>query len=482
MATKGNLKTVRERPAETEPEKPRLLFVDYAVPQYDLFAGSRTNFMYLEMLVDMGFEVYFLAEDFHPLEPYTSELKHMGIETLVGDWYRNNWESWLRDNGARLDFVFFHKPDPAAFFLPAVKRHSKAAIIYQCHDLHYLRLRRKAEVENDLLAKEEADHYEKKEGFIFSNSDVLLTFSEVEEKIIKEKYPQTPVFTVPLFFYQQAASAVENFENRQGLIFVGACAHTPNHDAVAWFCSEVFPLIQKQIPDVVVSVVGAEPPDDIAALQSEHIRILGRLSDEQLEDLYASARMMVVPLRFGAGVKGKVIETMHNGLPFVSTSTGIEGIRGIEKISTAHDTAGDFAQAVVSTYTDEAGLKDLSLLGSQFVDANFSLKNTMAMMRRVFVDARKQAELHKSDTAMDMQFPEAGVDQAMESQAKAHQLRLDNEARIADLQNQVNELEKTLAERERQIDEIYCSTSWKLSSPIRWIKQLFLDPNKLSSG
>lgn len=464
MATEGNLKTVQEGNSGPELKKPRLLFVDYAVPQYDLFAGSRTNFMYLEMLVEMGFEVSFLAGDFHPLEPYTSELKQMGIETLVGEWYRNNWESWLRDNGARLDYVFFHKPDPAAFFLPAVRRHSRAAIIYQCHDLHYLRLRRKAEVENDPEAKEEADFYEKKEDFIFSNSDVLLTFSEVEEKIIKEKYPQTPVFTVPLFFYQQAATPVDDFKNRQGMIFVGACAHTPNHDAVAWFCSEIFPLIQKQIPDIFINVVGAEPPDDVSALQSEYIQVLGRLSEEQLENLYASARMMVVPLRFGAGVKGKVIETMHKGLPFVSTSIGIEGINGIEKVLTAHDSAEDFAQAVVSIYNDEASLMKLSVLGSQFVDANFSLNNTMAKMNRVLADAKEQAQLRKSDIAADVQTNENGIDQAS----------ADNGALIIELQSQVNELEKALAESKQQIDEIYHSTSWKLSSPIRWIKQSVL--------
>ena len=460
-ATKGTLKTARQRHAEPGAEKPRLLFIDYAVPQYDLFAGSRTNFMYLEMLVEMGFEVSFLAGDFHPLEPYTSELRQMGVEPLVGEWYRNNWESWLRDNGARLDFVFIHKPDPAAFFLPAVKRYSRAAIIYQCHDLHYLRLRRKAEVENDPVAREEADHYEQKESFIFANSDVLLTFSEVEATILKEKCPDKPVFTVPLFFYQKPASAIEGFQDRKGLVFVGACAHSPNRDAVAWFCSEVLPLVQKRIPDIVLNVVGAEPPEEIAALQSAHVRILGRLSEEQLADLYASVRMMVVPLRFGAGVKGKVIETMHNGLPFVSTSTGIEGINGIESITTAYDSAGDFAEAVVSVYNDESRLKELSLSGSQFVDANFSLGNTMSIMDRVFVEAREQADQRQSDESPDVRF--SGANPANE----------DGEARVIELQNHVIELEKALAERQRQIEEIYRSTSWKLSSPIRWVKRLF---------
>ena len=136
--------------------KPTLLFVDYTVPQYDLYAGSRTNFMYLEMLAGMDLEVKFLAEDFLRVEPYSSELNQLGIETLDGEWFRDNWESWLKENGQGIDYVFFHKPEPAATFLPAIQRYTNAAIIYQCHDLHYLRLRRQAELEDDKTILEEA--------------------------------------------------------------------------------------------------------------------------------------------------------------------------------------------------------------------------------------------------------------------------------------------------------------------------------------
>ena len=83
--------------------KPTLLFVDYAVPQYDLYAGSRTNFMYLKLLAGMGLNVKFLPADFLRVEPYSSELNEMGIETLDGDWFKENWEQWLKDNGQGID-------------------------------------------------------------------------------------------------------------------------------------------------------------------------------------------------------------------------------------------------------------------------------------------------------------------------------------------------------------------------------------------
>lgn len=470
MALNDKKNSSLEQTAGSEPQKPCLLFVDYAVPQYDLFAGSRTNFMYLQMLVEMGFEVLFLAEDFHPLEPYTTELNDLGIETLVGEWYRENWQQWLVDNGERLDYVFLHKPDPAAFFLPAIKRNSKATIIYQCHDLHYLRLQRKAEIEQDVSILEEAGKYQKKENFIFANSDVLLTFSEVEEKVIQDKFPDKKVFTVPLFFYRDAATPRCDFEQRKDIVFVGACAHSPNHDALGWFCSEILPFIQKEIPDIVLKVVGAEPPADIASLQSSGIDILGRISDEELSALYAGIRMMVVPLRFGAGVKGKVIESMHNGIPLVSTSIGLEGIKDIDKLAQARDTPAEFAAEVISIYTDTAKLTDISRSGAGFVEDNFSLSKTMRLMNEILKIGSKQSAIRHLNESYVQDFEGASVSE---------------DIRVAELQGRVSEqahqlevLQEQVAEREAQVNDMLSSTSWKLSFPIRWLKQHLLDFKK----
>ena len=378
-----------------------MLFIDYEVPRYDLYAGSRTNFMYLEMLAGMGLEVKFLSADFQRAEPYSTELNELGIETLDGEWFRDHWQSWLADNGQAIDYVFIHKPDPAEKFLAAIKRHTDAAIIYQCHDLHYLRLRRKAEVENDKAALEEARKYEQKEDFIFRNSDVLLTFSGVEEKIIRAKFPRKQVFTVPLFFYNEALDPVRDFSKRQGLLFIGACAHTPNRDAISWFCKEIFPLIRQQVPDVFINVVGADPAEDILALNSKHIRVLGRVSEDELQALYADSRMMVVPLRFGAGVKGKVIEALHNGMPLVSTAIGLEGIRGIEEIAVPRDKAEEFAAAVASLYTDEQKLRELSSLGSKFVEQHFTTAKTAQRMAEILDVADKESALRRAGAGAD---------------------------------------------------------------------------------
>jgi glycosyltransferase involved in cell wall biosynthesis len=378
-----------------------LLLVDYEVPHYDMYAGSRTNFMYLELLVKMGLEVKFLPADFRRVDPYSTRLNQLGIETLDGEWYRENWESWLKENGQGIDYVFFHRPDPASAFLPAVKEHSNAAIIYQCHDLHYLRLRRKAELENDESILEEANLYEQKEDFVFLNSDVLLTFSDVEEKFLQEKFPDKKIFTVPLFFYQDVPGSDRDFGKRQDLLYIGACGHTPNHDAVLWFCNEVFPLIQKQIPGIAINVVGVNPPADIAALDSESIRILGRVSEEELHSLYQSVRMMVVPLRFGAGVKGKIIESLYHGVPLVSTAIGLEGIKGIGHLATPKDSPGEFAAEVISLYTDEKKLEEISRRGSMYVSENLTAEKTAELMATVLSVSKAEATLRLARVLVD---------------------------------------------------------------------------------
>jgi glycosyltransferase involved in cell wall biosynthesis len=457
---------------------PVLLFIDYEVPRYDMFAGSRTNFMYLEMLVGMGLRVIFLPADFQKVEPYTSELNGLGVETLDGEWHQQNWEAWLRENGQAIDHVFIHKPEPAIKFLPAVLRHTNAAVIYQCHDLHYLRLQRKAKVENDPAILEEARIYEHKEDFIFSNSDVLLTFSEVEETVLKEKFPNKKVFTIPLFFYPDTPEPARDFNQRHGLLFIGACAHTPNRDAISWFCREVFPLIQKRIPGITIDVVGADPPEDISSLSSEHIRILGKVSEDGLNSLYENVRMMVVPLRFGAGVKGKVIESLYNGVPLVSTSIGLEGIRGAEKFATARDKPEDFAAEVVSLYEDTERLRQLSLKGSGFVTENFTRQKTMELMKGIMSVSRGEAALRLSDsrtTDLETSGQFAGGRGSLPEQGGAANSEDENlrrlRSQLSSQKNRLDELEARLVQRERQVQDMLVSTSWKLTKPLRWVKQ-----------
>ncbi len=365
-------------------DKKTLLFIDYQVPLYDKFAGSRTNYMYLKLLVEMGLNVKFIGADFLRIEPYSSELNDLGIETLDGDWYRQNWEEWFKENGGYIDYVLVNKPDPAVKFMDVIKKFTKAKVIYQGHDLHHVRLKRKYELEGLNTDLTDAGRYERIEKEVFDKSDAILTFSSVEETEIRRLAPNKPVYTIPLYFYDNIPEDDPDFSERQGILFVGGFDHTPNADAVKWFASEILPLVSENIQDLTFFVVGANPPDAVKNLSSEHVKIAGFVSDEELAEYYRTCRLVVIPLRFGAGVKGKTIEAMYHGLPIVSTSIGLEGIAGIEQVIKATDDAAAFAKQVVEMYSAPQRLASVGIANKVFVRENFSKIKTCEIAEKFF--------------------------------------------------------------------------------------------------
>ena len=178
--------------------------------------------------------------------------------------------------------------------------------------------------------------------------------SYVEEEAIHAVKPELPVKAITAYVYETFLENIDmDFAKREGLLFVGGFAHPPNADAVLWFAKEVFPLIREKL-DVPFYVVGSKVTEEIRALEQpgSGIVVKGFVSEEELAALYAGCRLVVVPLRYGAGVKGKVVEAVYNGSVIVTTSIGAEGIPEAGDIMRIADEPEDFAGAVVSLYND----------------------------------------------------------------------------------------------------------------------------------
>jgi glycosyltransferase involved in cell wall biosynthesis len=161
-------------------------------------------------------------------------------------------------------------------------------------------------------------------------------------------------------------------EGRSGILFVGGFTHTPNVDAMIWFSQEIFPIILKNIPDIHLHVAGSNAPDKVRALAGEHITVHGFVSTEQLQQLYAECRMSVVPLRYGAGIKGKIVEAMGIGCPIASTSVGVEGLDGAETFIAVENDAEAFANRVAIVYNDECILQNMVEKAYDYIEEHFS--------------------------------------------------------------------------------------------------------------
>jgi O-antigen biosynthesis protein len=354
--------------------KKTLLMVDHYVPQFDKDAGSRTTLQYLELFVKLGYNVKFLGENFYRHEPYTTVLQQMGIEVLYGPWYRDNWQQWFKENSEKFDYIYLNRPHISINFIDFFKQYSTAKIIYYGHDLHFLREQKKYEVEKDSAILEESEKWKKIELYLFGKSDVILTPSTDEQVMIKKLDPQFNVQLMRPYIYPAVQPPQTNFSIRQDILFVGGFGHLPNVDGVLWFVNEVWPIIKAGIPSARFIVAGSNPPAAVKALSSNEILIRGYVADDELERLYSSCKLAVIPLRYGAGVKGKTVEAMRFGLPLITTQFGVEGLPGDYSFIHVADSSGAFAEATINLYRDERALTCCSMKSVEYISNNFSEK------------------------------------------------------------------------------------------------------------
>ena len=159
---------------------------------------------------------------------------------------------------------------------------------------------------------------------IFQQVDVIHTPSDEERNWIQSEFPSKKVQSLPVFFYDQVPldgqpdNGLDLLAKRQGLLFVGGARHPPNRDGVHWFIREVLPELRGSQPDLALTIVGSHW-DDLVGRQG--ITVLGKVTDAKLAELYQSHRVAILPIRFGAGVNGKLIEAYAWGLPTAVVNT-----------------------------------------------------------------------------------------------------------------------------------------------------------------
>ena len=303
-------------------------------------------------MVNHGFNVKFIGDNFFKHEPYTSVLESLGVEVLYGNDYALNWKAWIKENAAMIDVIYMHRPHISERYIDFINElPKKPKTIYFGHDLHYLRLQRQYEVEGNKDILLDSEKWKKKEWSLFSKFDQIYYPSSFEVDEIKS-VDDINVKAIPLYVLDGFIPGRPEQKNRDGLLFVGGFNHPPNTDAIVWFCKEVLPLVVTSEPDVILHVVGSNAPSQILSLAGKNVVVHGFVSDEELSTLYDSIKLSVVPLRYGAGVKGKVLEAMDKGVPVVTTEVGAEGIPDKYTCLGIADDPIEMAKLIVKTYND----------------------------------------------------------------------------------------------------------------------------------
>lgn len=348
----------------------RVLVIDATTPEPDQDSGSLRLTNLMRCFRELGFGVTFMPENHANAGRYTRDLRALGIEVVHQPWVESNHE-FFRQRGAQFDCVLISRHYVAAHFAPLVNKYcARAALIFDTVDLHYLREERLAELENSLPLRRVAERTRRSELAVIAQSDAVVVVSPAEAEVLAADAPDALVHVITNI--HEVPGRRVDFGARSDLFFVGGYQHPPNVDAAQWFVSRIWPLIHAQLPETRFHLIGSKAPDSVRALKGDGVLFHGYVED--LEHYLDRCRLAVAPLRYGAGVKGKVNMSMSYGQPVVATSAAIEGTHAEHgRDILVADSEQAFADEVVRLYQDQELWTRISDAAVANVERHFSL-------------------------------------------------------------------------------------------------------------
>ena len=352
---------------------PKVLIIDSYTPMPDRDSGSVDAFQLMRILRDIGCAVTFIGGDELQLqERYTADLQRMGVQCLYQPFFETP-EQFLAEASGQFDVVFLTRFSIAERLLGTVRRNQpRARVIFIAVDLHHVRLMREAKLRSSEKMEREAQSAQIRELAVIGAVDLAVVKSDTEVDLLRGELPQAGTFMLPLII--ETPGAVQaGFHDRANFLFVGGFRHPPNVDAVLHFVRQEWPLVRARLPGASLLIVGSEAPGAITDIDIDGVEVVGYVRD--LARYLNSCRVMVAPLRFGAGVKGKIGHALGYGLPCVATPLAVEGMGlrdGIEVV--VAELGQPFADACAGLYQDEALWSKVSAAGRVFFEENFSLR------------------------------------------------------------------------------------------------------------
>ena len=358
----------------------RALFIDDAVPEPDKDAGSNAAFQHMLSLQRLGYKVTFIPGDnMARIHPYTTELQRRGIECPYHPYYFSV-EDVFRKQQIPFDLVYLHRYTNASKYAGMIRQHfPMARILYSVADLHFLRMRRQAEVQNDPQLREKADRLRRRELGAMALVDCVIVHSPAEAELLRQIAPDIDVRVIPWSVPVRDIGKIE--VQHPGIAFIGGYRHPPNVDAAKWAVEDIMPVLRSKVPGIELLLVGSHMPEEVSALAAEDIVPLGYVPS--LDSVFSRVRLTIAPLRYGAGLKGKVLESMAAGIPCVMTTIAAEGLDlPAELASLVADDPDALAERIARLCGDPAVYRHIVDAGKAHVAANYSPERVDALIRQ----------------------------------------------------------------------------------------------------
>ena len=376
--------------------KKTVLIIDRCAPRTDRDAGSRAIWQLMRVLSLQGINIKFWSHEPGCDPEYAPLLRAHGVELFCDDEYAGAFEDWIAEHGRYMDYVVLSRPLVAIEYIDAVRRYCDAPILFYGHDVHHLRFMSQHRVDPHSMYDGFAHHSRLVEEAVWRQSDMILYPAENETEYVREWLQAHAIGaeaeTIPLFAYEFGNEVIgAGLSDRRNILFVAGFTHAPNVDGALWFVREVWPIIRHHHPDYRLCLVGSDPPAEIIALGDAGVLVTGHVPEHELVAYYHSARVVVAPLRAGAGIKGKVLEAMRFGVPCVTTSIGAQGLSDANFLRVADD-VHDIARMVIDLIRLDDEWMQAAHKGHAFVRERFSIESVWRTLSRT-IDAAPYADV-----------------------------------------------------------------------------------------
>ncbi|APG59584.1 glycosyltransferase [Christiangramia salexigens] len=279
----------------------------------------------------------------------------------------------------------------------------KALKLLDTEDLHFLReIRQKAYRED----KPEKDYYfnsdlAKREIASIYRCDLSLIISEAEMELLKTTFnvPAEILFYLPFMIQELSKDEmidIPDYDERKDFFFIGNFLHEPNWNAVLFLKEKIWPELRKKLPDVKLQIFGAYPSQKVKNLNNKNERFIVNGWAENSADVMKNARICLAPIQFGAGLKGKLVEAMQNGVPSITTSVGAEGIKAdMDWNGYVCDEINEFIGKAVSLYTNSSMWKEKQNFGFQILKERFNKKHHELRFKNRLGEIIKDLDIHR---------------------------------------------------------------------------------------
>ena len=364
-----------------DPSKKTIIFASRDFPTHDKDSGSNRLKEIILIYKQLGYNCIIYSPHVFEDNSYVTFYQELNVIIFVENiTYKTIYD--FIPVLKKVDYIWFNGPLALNLFYKKMKKIlPDTKFIYDMVDIHFLRYKRAIKIEPTRISlKKNYKHFFRLETVVAPQLDYIITISDKEKEVMSQYISTNKMITISNIHYPKIdISEKKDFNKSSGILFIGSI-HEPNIDAVKYLYESIMPIVWKNIPNLEINIIG-NVAEKLDTQLFPKFNFLGFV--ENIEELFIDSKIMVAPLRFGAGVKGKIGQAFEYFLPVITTEIGAEGMQLIDEkhILTAND-KDSFAEAILRLYNDEKLWNTLSQNSPDSLRP-FSKKHVQEILKKI---------------------------------------------------------------------------------------------------